>query len=74
MKFKALCGYNESMLILQGINNMFDKKPKRPSQLWDIYPTLFEKPVEKINQQKEDVMKARLMAYAQAWNKKNGKG
>lgn len=74
MKFKALCGYNESMLIVKGINNMFSKHPEQPKQLWDIYPTLFEKPTEQIKKQKEEVMKARLIAYAEAWKKKNRKG
>lgn len=73
MKFKALCGYNESMMIIQGINNMFAKSPKQPQQLWEIYPTLFDEPVEQIKQQKEDVMKARLIAYSEAWKKKHGK-
>ena len=80
MKFKALCGYNESMLIIQCVNNMFSKEPKQPSQLWDIYPTLFDK--KELDEQmkiaeakrKEEQSKARLLNYAIAWNKKIGKG
>lgn len=73
MKFKALCGYNESMMIIQGINDMFSKSPKQPKQLWELYPTLFDEPVELIRQRNAEIMKARLMVYAQAWNKKIGK-
>lgn len=73
MKFNALCGYNESMMIIQGINDMFSKAPKHPKQLWELYPTLFEEPIELIKQRNDEIMKARLMAYAEAWNKNNGK-
>lgn len=73
MKFSALCSYNNALLIVSGINNMFSKKQKQQPQIWEVFKGLFEQP-KNINQaSKEDVMKARLMAYSQAWKKQNGK-
>lgn len=74
MQFIALCSYNQGMIVVSGVNNMFSKTPKQPHQLWEVYPTLFEKPIEQIKQQKEEIMKARLLAYNEAWKKKHRKG
>ena len=68
------------MLIIQGVNNMFSKESKQPSQLWELYPTLFDK--KELDEQmkiaeakrKEEQSKARLLNYANAWNKKIRKG
>lgn len=73
MQFNAMCSYNIAMQVVVGVNNMFSKHPEQPPQIWDVYPSLFDEPVEQIKQQKEDVMKARLMAYSEAWKKKHGK-
>lgn len=73
LQFRAMCGYNESIMVIQGMNNLFNKHPKEPQKIWELYPTLFEEPIELIKQRNAEIMKARLLEYAEAWNKKIGK-
>lgn len=74
MQFTAICSYNSAMQVVEALGNLFSKTPKQPQQIWEVYPSLFKKPVAQIRQSKEDLMKARLLAYNEAWKKKHGKG
>lgn len=67
MQFKAMCAYNTARLVTEGISVCFGNG-KFP-QLHEAFPSLFEAP--KLVQQDPEIMKARLMAYAEEWKKKN---
>lgn len=73
MQFKAIASYSQAILIVNGVRSMFSKEPYNTPQLHELYPNLFEAPPKKEVQQDENVMKARLLAYAEALKKKNKK-
>lgn len=73
MQFKAIVSYSQTVLIVNGVKSMFSKDKYNMPQLHDLYPNLFEAPTKKEMQQDENVMKARLLAYAEALKKKNKK-
>lgn len=80
MQFKAICGYNSALVIAKELRTMFAKGEHEVMQISTLYPSLFDsKELEEKRQQeeakkKEEQMKARLLAYANAWNKKIRKG
>ncbi len=74
MQFEALCSYNNAMLVINEVNNLFSKKPKQPLQIWEVFDGLFDKPKQVHQQSKEEIMKARLLAYNEAWKKQHRKG
>ena len=67
MQFKAACSYHNAMMVINGVNNLFSKNPKQPLQIWEVFDGLFDKPKQIVNQTKEEIMKARLLAYNEAW-------
>lgn len=73
MQFKAMVSYSQTVLIVNGIKSMFSKDRYNMPQLHELYPNLFDAPPKKEVQQDENVMKARLLAYAEALKKKNKK-
>lgn len=73
MQFKAIISYSQAILIVNGVRSMFSKESYTIPQLHELYPSLFEAPPKKEMQQNENVMKARLLAYAEAWKKKSKK-
>ena len=80
MQFDAMCGYNSALVIANEIRTMFAKGTHEVLQIADLYPALFDsEEIEKKRQEKEaeakaERMKANLLAYASAWNKKIRKG
>lgn len=76
MKFKAICGYNSALVIAKELRTMFAKGEHEVMQINALYPSLFDSNELEENRQqeeakkKEEQMKARLLAYASAWNKK----
>lgn len=74
MQFEAFCSYNNAMIVVNSINNIFSKNPKQQPQIWEVFQGLFDKPKQVAMQSKEEIMKARLLAYNEAWKKKHRKG
>ena len=74
MQFKAVCSYNNAKLIVLGISNLFSKNPKQLPHIWETFEGLFDKPKQIHQQSKEEIIKARLLAYNEAWKKQHRKG
>lgn len=76
MQFKAMCGYNSALVVANEVRTLFAKGSHDVLQIADLYPILFDseeiekKKQERIAKAKEERMKANLLAYASAWNKK----
>ena len=70
LKINALYTYKSVQLNASAIASLFDKKNKFPA-IHEVYPEFFKE--EKPKQQDAEVMKARLLAYSEAWKKKGGK-
>ena len=66
MKYRAMLAYQTGRIVAIGVGNAFGGGEF--PQIHDIFPGLFEPP--KVVQQDSEVMKARIMAYAEAWKKK----
>lgn len=73
MQFEAFCTYNNAMIVVNSINNIFSKNPKQPPQIWEVFEGLFDKPKQIVMQSKAEIMKARLLAYNEAWKKQHRK-
>ena len=74
MQFEAFCTYNNAMIVVNSINNIFSKNPKQQPQIWEVFQELFDKPKQVAMQSKEEIMKARILAYNEAWKKQHRKG
>lgn len=66
MKYNAMLAYQTGRLVAIGVGNAFGGGEF--PQIHEIFPGLFEAP--KVVQQDSELMKARIMAYAEAWKKK----
>lgn len=66
MKYNAMLAYQTGRLVAIGVGNAFSGEEF--PQIHEIFPGLFEAP--KVVQQDSELMKARIMAYAEAWKKK----
>ena len=67
MKYSAMMAYQTGRLVAIGVGNAFGGGEF--PQIHDIFPGLFDKP--ELKQQDGELMKARLMSYAEAWKSKN---
>lgn len=66
MKYNAMLAYQTGRLVAIGVGNAFSGGEF--PQIHEIFPRFFEPP--KVVQQDSELMKARIMAYAEAWKKK----
>lgn len=66
MKYNSMLAYQTGRLVAIGVGNAFGGGEF--PQIHEIFPGLFEAP--KVVQQDSELMKARIMAYAEAWKKK----
>lgn len=71
LKLNALYTYKQAQLNANAIACMFSKNNKM-LEIWEVYPEFFKKEIPK--QQNAEVMKARLLAYGEAWKKKKKGG
>lgn len=69
MRFKAIMSYQVGVLVANGVSMAFGGGKHFP-QIHEIYPTLFEKPELQSN---NEIMKERLLEYAEYWNDKISK-
>lgn len=67
MKYNAMLTYQTGRLVAIGVGNAFGGGEF--PQIHEIFQGLFEAP--ELKQQDSELMKARLMAYAEAWKSKN---
>lgn len=67
MKYNAMLAYQTGRIVAIGVGNAFGGGEF--PQIHEIFPGLFEPP--KLVQQDSELMKARLMAYAEAWKTKH---
>lgn len=67
MKYNAMLAYQTGRIVAIGVGNALGggELPR----IHEIFPGLFEPP--KVEQQDSELMKARIMAYAEAWKKKH---
>lgn len=69
LQFKAQFDYTLADLIGISVARMFDNNAKMPS-IHQVYPSLFGKTQEEIEQTQEEINVARFMAYASQHNKR----
>lgn len=70
LRFKARLSYQNAELIAVGVGISMGSKAKFP-KIYEVYPGLFDKPKEEEpKQQNSEIMKARLMQYAEFHNNK----